>query len=323
VEVILEGIVPNDDFYIGQSWETLLEYHKYLENPPKLIYFQTDDLIVDQSSNQKYFNNLQSISQLTKSLNLIDDLNFSDAWILIYGQKVEIPKRISVSILDHQFSPLPLITLLNEEIHNEAKKNLFKAVIVDLVGKVKLEKRFEKIIEEFPLVLTNFMLGYQSFISNYSFDKVRREYEEKRTEFILKINNAFQDVASKLIILPAPLWLALTQAKKIHDDTGHLIYLDLFKNITIVIIIVLVSIYLFLSINGQFHYLESVKKEYSQLFKRLHSDYPSVNLSDNPGQSELGDLNKRHDWIWWQLTGVNVLNVVMAILAIIILCQTF
>jgi hypothetical protein len=320
ITLTIEGQSVKDEYFIGESWDDLLAYYSYIQTPPTALYLHSLDQVIDKDSADEKYNNLVSLSHFSRILGLVADLSPADSWILIYGQKIDIPKSFKADALAHTISILPLTRIMEEEIHSDAKQNLLKSVLVDLLSKVKLEKRFQYVVENFSVIFTNFMLGYQSFVSDYSFDKVRREYEEKRTEYISKINNAFQDLGSKFILLPAPLWLAITQAKSVHDAKGNLIDIELFKNIDILFITLLVAVFLFLLVLGQLSYLDSLKKEYSLLFARLKSDYPDIEYD---AETELKPLNSRHLSVWLQLWAVNIINFVLTIFSIVIVVSVF
>ncbi|MDR8310561.1 hypothetical protein FPK86_22875, partial [Acinetobacter baumannii] len=50
-----------------------------------------------------------------------------------------------------------------------------------------------------------------SYVEDYTFDKVRKEYKEKKTEYIKKLNDTFDSVATKMFAIPAGIWFATAQ----------------------------------------------------------------------------------------------------------------
>jgi len=317
--ITLDGLRPLGNTFIGPSWSKLLEYNQNLTKPPKLIYLLNTNEIIDEDSNDPKYNTLHQIAWVLEQLKENADYPTGSDYVFLHHQKVEIPLSCDESILGHSIETLSLKLILEDEHHKSAKKSLFKSVICEMLGETKKELRFKKLISEFDVFTTRFALAFHSYVTDYSFDKIRKEFEEKRTEYIQKVNNAFQDIASKLIVMPAPLWLALSQAASIHLPNG-LNYIQLYKNITILVLTVAVSILLGIMIWGQFKVLNSIKVEYENLFTRLQSEFPEVKLDS---EHELRSLSDRHNIVYGQLVVVQLINIFLGIFAVVIVCQNF
>lgn len=319
VVITLNILHPLGTTFIGTSWSKLLEYTQNLVNPPKLIYFLDTNEIIDEHSNDAKYQSLQNIAWVLGKLKDNSDYQTGSDHVFLHQHKVEIPLIRDENILSNPIDIEGLKLILDDEHHKSAKKSLFKAVICEMFGEDKKELRFRKLINKFDVFTTRFALAFHSYVSDYSFDKIRKEFEEKRTEYFKKVNDVFHDISSKLIILPAPLWLALSQSANIH--TGNVLnYIQLYKNITIILITVAVSALLGIMILGQLKVLETIKLEYTNLFNRLQSEFPEVKLdSDN----ELKMLRDRHQIIFWQLYAVQIMNILLGIFSIVIVAQAF
>jgi len=319
VTITLVGLRPLGNTFIGPSWSQLLEYNQNLTKPPRLIYLHDSNEIIDADSDDAKYNTLHQIAWVLEQLKENADYPTGSDYVFLHHQKVEIPLNCDESILNHSIEPLNLKLILEDEHHKSAKKSLFKSVICEMLGETKKELRFKKLISEFDVFTTRFALAFHSYVTDYSFDKIRKEFEEKRTEYIQKVNNAFQDIASKLIVMPAPLWLALSQSASINLSNG-LNYIQLYKNITILVLTVAVSILLGIMIWGQFKVLNSIKVEYENLFARLQSEFPEVKLNS---EHELRSLSDRHYIVYGQLIAVQLINIILGIFAVVIVCQNF
>ena len=320
VTITLDGLRPLGNTFIGPSWSKLLEYNQNLTKPPRLIYLHDSNKIIDADSNDPKYNTLHQIAWVLEQLKENADYPTGSDYVFLHHQKVEIPLNCDESILNHSIESLNLKLILEDEHHKSAKKSLFKSVICEMLGETKKELRFKKLISEFDVFTTRFTLAFHSYVTDYSFDKIRKEFEEKRTEYIQKVNNAFQDISSKLIVMPAPLWLALSQSASIHLSGGVLNHIQLYKNITIIVLIVTVSILLGIMIWGQFKVLNSIKIEYKNLFARLQSEFPEVKLDS---EHELKSLSDRHSIVYSQLIAVQIINLVLGVFAVVIVSQNF
>lgn len=319
ITVTLDALKQIGNTFIGPSWSNLLEYSQNLTAPPKLIYLLNSNEIINLDSNDQKYNTLHQIAWVLEQLKYNADYPTGSDYVFLHHQKVEIPLCCDESILTNSIDTLSLKLILEDEHHKSAKKSLFKSVICEMLRETKKELRFKKLINEFDVFTTRFALAFHSYVTDYSFDKIRKEFEEKRTEYIQKVNNSFQDIASKLIVMPAPLWLALTQSASVHMSNG-LNYIQLYKNITILVLTIAVTILLGLMIAGQFSVLKSIKFEYDSLFARLQSEFPEVKLDS---EHELSSLSDRHTVVYCQLIAVQLINFILGIFALVIVCQNF
>lgn len=317
--ITLDGLRPLGNTFIGPSWAKLLEYSQNVTSPPKLIYLLELNEIIDAETNDQKYLTLHKIAWVLEQLKDNSDYQGVSGNVFLHHQNVEIPLNCDEALLSHPFQIEPLRLILGDEHHKSAKKSLFKIVLCEMLGETKKELRLKKLITEFDVFTTRFEIAFHSYVTDYSFDKIRKEFEEKRTEYIKKVNDVFQDIASKLIIMPAPLWLALTQSASISPN-NVLNYIQLYKNITIIVLTLAVTILLGVMIWGQFKILNSIKLEYTGLFARLQSEYPDVKLDS---QHELNSLSGRHEVIWWQLVAVQVVNILLCVFAVVVVCQTF
>lgn len=308
-EITLKGSLIKDDYFLGESWDEFLSYSNYLFRPPEAIYLNNDDLLIGESYPNNKFDSFKSISSLVQIIERLKDYSDTTHWGIIYGNKIEIDKTIDEKILDRTINTEPINRILLEDSHTEAKINLLKKTIVKFISDCDKKKRLEFLVENFERFLSEFLLNFETYVSNYSFDKVRSEYEEKRTEYIAKVNNVFQDISTKLIILPAPLWLAISQI----NANGSVI--EIAKKGGVATITIFIGLYLAATLYGQFQLLKSVQKEYSELFSRLKSEYENIPLAETI-PIELGN---RHEAVWWQLTIAGISGAAIVILSLIII----
>lgn len=311
-EITLKGSLIKNRYFLGESWDEFLSHSSYLLNPPDAIYLNDKDVIIGEVHTNANFENFKSISSLVQIVERVKDYSDSTHWGMIYGNKIKIDKAIDKSILDRTINTEPINRILLEDSHTEAKENLLKKTIVKFVSDCDEKKRLEFLVENFERFVSEFLLNFETYVSNYSFDKVRSEYEEKRTEYIAKVNNVFQDISTKLIIMPAPLWLAITQVNSNGDSLIN------YKKFGIAAITILVAIYLAATLYGQYKLLESVKKEYTALFLRLKSEYKTLTDSGEVPP----ELKSRYESVWWQLNIASIVGVVLVVLSLIIVVES-
>lgn len=99
-------------------------------------------------------------------------------------------------------------------------------------------------------LIFNVLLSYQSYVKSYTFDKVRKEYLEKRTEYISKNHSVFDTMATNLLSLPAGIWFATTQINIM--EMNALNDIVFYKNLVVFITIILLCALLILNLGLQF-----------------------------------------------------------------------
>ncbi|AGU59021.1 hypothetical protein N175_13855 [Vibrio anguillarum M3] len=67
------------------------------------------------------------------------------------------------------------------------------------------------LVNNFNAFTSKLLVSYEQYVRNYSFDKVRKEYREKATEYIDKVNKVFDEVATKTFSIRLGVWFATSQ----------------------------------------------------------------------------------------------------------------
>ena len=142
--------------------------------------------------------------------------------------------------------------------------------VVSFVKNVDEKQRVSYLVQNFNALISNILLSYQTYTENYSFDKVRKEYLEKRTEYIKKMNESFDSVAVKMLAIPAAIWFAIAQIKPIETSSP---LTDFSKNYIVLITISILVVILVLNIWGHRNTLVAMKKEYQDIFSNLSSKF--------------------------------------------------
>lgn len=270
----------SEEYIICDNWNTLLAYEKNIKKCVQNIFFTDYKIYLRSDSSDSRYKNylkLHKVYDLVKQLMHEPD---TDSNTIYYERPVRLGFTLPETALDSAIEIDALNNLLDKDLHKEAIKCLISKEIVLLLKDIDLKKRFEHLILNLNPLVSNVLLSYQSYVENYSFDKVRREYQEKKTEYVKKINDVFDTTATKLLSVPAGLWFATSNIKP--AEFGNIDYI---KNVIILISSVILTVLLVLNIHGQFSILNSLKKEYTNVFERLKSKFENE-------ESEIGDLQR-------------------------------
>lgn len=242
-----------------------------------------------------------------------NDITSSQEYLIVFGQSLNINFQVNSTVLEHDIDPKPLEELLTADLHKEAKTALVREALVSFLKQQDQQYRFTHLLTHFNAFSTQLLASYEQYVSNYSFDKVRREYQEKKTEYIVKINKIFDDVATKTFAIPAGVWLAASQIQVAQINT-----LGFYKNITFIIIVLGLGTVVCLNLFGQFSSLNALKGEYEPLFKRLENEVGSDIDDFKTARSE---LSTRFEVVWWKLVSSVTITIVLFIVVIALVCK--
>jgi hypothetical protein len=312
VELTAEKI--HDKFFICKDWDTLLSYPQYMLEPVTAVFIINDNKLYSEEMPPPKFKRYQHIAKVCQLIKQVsNDITSSQEYLIVFGQSLNINFQVDSTVLEHDIDPEPLEELLTADLHKEAKTALVREALVSFLKQQDQQYRFTHLLTHFNAFSTQLLASYEQYVSNYSFDKVRREYQEKKTEYIVKINKIFDEVATKTFAIPAGVWLAASQIQVAQVNT-----LGFYKNITFIIIVLVLGIIVCLNLFGQFSSLKALKGEYIPLFKRLENE---VGSDMDDFEKSRTELSGRFEVVWWKLASSVIITVVLFILVIVLACK--
>ncbi|WP_277759184.1 hypothetical protein [Pseudomonas sp. A34-9] len=156
---------------------------------------------------------------------------------------------------------------VTDEIHADQKKTIIKSVLLEL------SKEFEGCVFDVGLLNEKFeefkrrvSSGYQLYVSEFSFQKIKAEIEKSKFEFITKINKVFSDIQNQLLTVPAALIVAGSQ----FEPSSHVTL----KNFLILSGALAFTVFMLLLIINQRNTLQSIYNEIDNewgLIKKKHN----------------------------------------------------
>ncbi|WP_165742302.1 hypothetical protein, partial [Pseudoalteromonas sp. Z1A6] len=253
-----------------------------MKAPVESIFFTaTGECISDNSSSDK-FTNYQNISKVFQLIQKLANDTEGGERTIFYERPLTFDFTLSESDLEHAVDLEVLNKILDKDLHKEAITCLLCKELVSFLKDVDVKKRFSYLIQHLSSLIFNVQLSYQGYVENYTFDKVRKEYQEKRSEYTNKVYDKFDSVATKLLSLPAGIWFATTQIEP--STFGSM---EFAKNVTVLVTVASLVVILVFSLYSQYSNLEMLKKEYVSLFDQL-----AVNFED-----EAADIRKAKEEI--------------------------
>ncbi|MGF1902098.1 hypothetical protein [Aliivibrio sifiae] len=307
VEMIIQSKQNVIDGFICQSWNDVLKYKTHLTRHIKNIYISDLNIIVGESNST---NEYVAYTKISDVLGLLDRVSYSstaDKYLVVCGQALEIDIVLTEEVLQSEIDTQVIEEFFNHDMHKEAMLSLMRECLLEQLNPLDRKHRLKHLIQHFNAFSAKILCGYQQFIRNYSFDKVRKEYQEKTTEYISKINKSFDDVSAKALSIPAGVWLAAMQINESPIDSFQFLK----NSVYCLMVLILVCIVCF-TFFGQFSFINALKAEYVGLFERLHDDL------DQSQSIELLELKGKLNCRYWMTFFKLLITILFTFLLLIV-----
>lgn len=260
----------NLDYAISSNWSDLLNSEYSIRKPVKSVFFIDSGIYINENSGNLRFNNYLKLNQVYDLISFLSESTNSWNNTIFYQRPMKFIFTLSEKDLDYSIDTTAIENLRKRDLHQEAIVNLMCKEVVSFVKNVDEKQRVSYLVQNFNALISNILLSYQTYTENYSFDKVRKEYLEKRTEYVKKMNEAFDSVAVKMLAIPAAIWFAIAQIKPIVSSSP---LTDFSKNYIVLITISVLVAILVLNIWGHRNSLIAMVKEYQDIFTNLSSKF--------------------------------------------------
>lgn len=267
VELEKNNINNGDKYLICSNWSELLGYEHYVKNPIYEIYLTSLDIYYNDSSQDLKYKNYLKVGKVFDFIQFITSQTKSDQGTIFFNRSYKFRFNLEESCLEHPIDSESLESLMDKDMHREAIIHLMTKEVINFVKDQEESNRFIHIINNLNPLIHNINHSYQSYVDNYSFDKVRKEYLEKRTEYTKKMNDSFDSVATKMLAIPVGIWFAIAQIQQVTHQVNAT------KNLIVMITITFMVTLLIMNILGQRNTLISMTKEYNSVFSILSSKF--------------------------------------------------
>lgn len=314
IVLLLTEQLRNEDLNIYWDWDKLFEYKPNITLVPNNFFILSDRTIHPRepvSSKVKHYHDVCKIINLLISrsdhtLSLTNTI--VKEVIFLHKCRIEIPIDFTAKVLDEGLDGISIVNALFEDLsHKEQKTSILKEVIYSLLSNVSKAERLQYLLSHFGEFSKRLNENYQLFVSEFSFDDVRKEYEESKRDYFTKLNDVFSSVQTKMLGIPISLALASLKMSSIVDD------ISFWTNFLLALSVVIYSSMMIMLIKNQKHTLNAVKNDYESQMSRLKHQYEQIKDIQE-------DLNKRYDF---QKICLNWFYVVTACLFFLVLALFF
>lgn len=313
IELEKNNLNKGDEFLICADWNELLSFEHYVTNPVFEVYFTTSDAYFDKFSQNDKYKNYLKVGKVFEFIKFLAEQTKSDPGTIFFNRSYKFSFNLTENCLESSIDSESLESLMNKDMHREAIIHLMAKEVTNFIKDQDEKNRFIHIIQNLNPLIHHINHSYQSYVDNYSFDKVRKEYLEKKTEYIKKMNESFDSVATKMLAVPAGIWFVTAQiTRQVNTE------FDASKNLIVLVTVCSVVIVLIMNIWGHRNTLCSMKEEYQAIFDGLELKFQDELVSLTNARKE---LNKKAFWVDMKMWFSILVTVVLLLFTIILFYQ--
>lgn len=140
----------------------------------------------------------------------------SPTFVVLGGKRMDIVAKYDIETL-RSVPSADKIDALAVELQSppfiEAKKSLFRKVLVRLLEATPQEQRFSELAKRFEAARQSFAADFDLYSTEFNFEKVRESFEQKRLAFVLQLNATTSDLLGKMLAIPIGQGIIVSQLK--------------------------------------------------------------------------------------------------------------
>lgn len=295
VDVTISGATGGNSFHVARSFSELLAYQNghFLSRLPTEFYLLQEDVASFDSVISRL--EVAGYLRIPKLLDLIRRLSDLEAprpqleFTFLAARKLVLPVRYSAS----DASAVPTEAKLDDVAervfcspHREQREQLFKNALVKFTESAPAERRFAQLLVRFDALVEAYGHDLHAFLTEFSHDRRREEFERKRLVHLQRINAAATDLWGKLLAFPIGQAVLVTQFK---SDPGSELANDALL-LGAVVFVVIGTLFLFA--HGQV--LKDLRREIDEEITSLEGKYDPAEV-----RSRFSNVRGRLTFVRW------------------------
>jgi hypothetical protein len=246
-----------EDVYISESEEKFfVQFSKYFKVPDKLY---VHEIYSKENFDESIFiQKLRFVIKVREILFVISDydkkLDESDEFFLYTTNPLIIKTSFSKYNFDENLKlSEKILDLIKSDFRSEVYISFLKIEIIKSLHGIEEADRFFSLLNNFKTVYINFNNSSLLYFKEFDFQKSKIEIQNGKIELLKKLHNVINDIAAKLITIPAA-YLLILAALKFKDPISVINSIYLFSAIMYCLVIES-------SISNQFFYLKTLNKD--------------------------------------------------------------
>lgn len=184
---------------------------------------------------------------------------------------------------------------IDSATHSEQRTTILKTALHEMFhGQPKVS--LGSVLARFHDLVERANNGYQLYVSEFSFEKVKAEVEKEKTEFTARLNKVFSDIQNQLLAVPAALILVGGQMKNVGriEIANSLIWLGA----------LVFAILMNLLIRNQRNTLQVVHQEFRHQWNRIKGNHKGVAQQFDDAYKHLETRYNHQRRLLWVVDGL-------------------
>lgn len=261
----------NGEYVVYRNLAALIGRGDFLTEVPTHCYLIDEDVLLPEEDGDARIANYQRAVTLGAILAANADHADRSAGhprlVFLHKVSLVIPIDYTVEDMSGPVAGLDVLQeLLASDEHKQQKRSILKATLHDLLSGEPVGQRFRTLLRRVADLECQFRERYQMFVSEFDFEEVREELEEKQRDYLARLNDAFHDLGAKLFSVPLAFYLALTNFDPL-PATGSP-FETLVQNSVVAFAVLLVCDYVLMLLNSHRQTVDATSTEYTALLDR-------------------------------------------------------
>lgn len=325
--VIRVGLeLPVTDWAIGEhvvyrSLDALIGRGNFLIQAPTACYLINEDSLLPEEPGsdrvQNYLRVVRLADILCKQADHVDQTGGTPRLVFLHKASLTVPISYGADDLDQPFQVSEALeSLLGSDEHKEQKRSILKATLYDrLANEADPDQRFRRLLRNLNDLAREFRERYQLFVCEFDFEEVREELEEKRRDYLTRLNATFHDVGGKLLSVPVAFYIAVTKMAPLPGIGSP--FETLVLNTVVALAVLIVGLYIWMLLNSYRHTLDTTGEEYRALLGRWQSHLKFAEQKEEVEQTRQTLDKRRHRLLtYFRITSWTVIVTVVMTLGL-------
>jgi hypothetical protein len=222
--------------------------------------------------------------------------------------------RVKVTYKDSELQDLPELGELEQSLfsppHEPIKLTLFKTALARILEATPNEEsHFRVVLKSFQRLVAEYLANYHLFVSEFSFETEKERLQERKRDYLLKINSVLNEIQNKLLAVPISLVLVGGQMRL--ADTGAAVL----TNVVILIGGVVFGVLMLILAANQQNSISAIRSDIDARRTRWQEEVPSLLPELNV---VLRELDTRYKRVRFLLNVVRLLVALGILLSVVI-----
>jgi hypothetical protein len=208
--------ITDSGFNIYLDWDDYLSYKKNQLEPKSSFLILEDGNLYPFDKDRA--SRLKNYLKITKFIRFLDELSELDSLSpgshklkvsFVHKVRIDVLIEYTANDLDNDLDGFESLERIFSSVEHKTQRNsLMRETLYLFLYAKKNKERFGCLISKMSEFSTEFMENYSLFVSEFSLEKIRKEYEESKREYFSKINEVIFGIHTRMLGIPAVLVLA-------------------------------------------------------------------------------------------------------------------